>query len=51
MAITDECGDALVSVDADIVADPSGYDTFVAVVGRTYSHDPATVVNPQPLTH
>lgn len=38
MPITDEYGDGLMSVDANVVADPSDYDTFVTVFARTYSH-------------
>ncbi|WP_435118914.1 hypothetical protein [Halolamina sp. C58] len=47
MPITDEYGDGLANVDADVVADPSDYDTFVAVFARTYSHseDPAALVD------
>jgi len=47
MPITDHYGDGLASVDADVVADPSDYDTFVSVFARTYSHseDPAAVVD------
>jgi len=47
MPITDHYGDGLASVDADVVADPNDYDTFVAVFARTYSHseDPAAVVD------
>jgi len=47
MPITDKYGDGLASVDADVVADPSDYETFVAVFARTYSHseDPAAVVD------
>jgi len=47
MPIIDEYGDGLASVDSDIVADPSDYETFVAVFARTYSHseDPAAVVD------
>jgi len=35
------------TIDADVVTDPAGYDTFVAVFARTYSHseDPAAVVD------
>ncbi|NHX37180.1 MULTISPECIES: hypothetical protein [Halolamina] len=47
MPITDEYGDGLARVDADVVADPSDYDTFVAVFARTYSHseNPAALVD------
>ena len=47
MPITDEYADGLASVDATVVADPSEYETFIAVFARTYSHseDPAAVVD------
>lgn len=47
MPITDHYRDGLAGVDVDVVADPSDYETFVAVFARTYSHseDPAAVVD------
>jgi len=47
MPITDHYGDGLASVAAQVVADPTDYDAFVAVFARTYSHseDPAAVVD------
>jgi len=47
MGITEQYGDRLASVDTNIVDDPRDYDTFIAVLARTYSHseDPAAVVD------
>jgi len=47
MVLVEQYDDGLVAVDADVVAYPSDYDTFVAVFARTYSHseDPAAVVD------
>jgi len=47
MPITDHNGDGLANVGADVVADPSDYETFISVFARTYSHseDPAAVVD------
>lgn len=47
MPIHEEYADGLAAINADVVADPTAYDTFVAVFARTYSHseDPAAVVD------
>jgi len=47
MSVVEQYADGLASAEADVVTDPSDYDTFVAVFARTYSHseDPAAVVD------
>jgi len=47
MTLADRFDDGLAAIEAEVVRDPSNYDTFVAVFARTYSHDsdPAAMVD------
>jgi len=47
MSSTDRADERLAAVENDVVADPSDYETFVAVFARSYSHDsdPAEIVD------